>query len=61
MPMICYVLNRLCRAMYRGDYRRLMRVSDVKSVQHEKLFDILSKNKDTLHSRKIIAMNDSKT
>ena len=52
MPMICYVLNRLCRAMYRGDYRRLMRVSDVKSVQHEKLFDILSKNKDTEFGRR---------
>jgi hypothetical protein len=51
MPIVAYVLNRLCRAMYRKDYRRLIRVSDVKAVQEEKLRAILAKNKDTEYGR----------
>lgn len=52
MPIICYLLNLLCRTMYRKDYSRLMRVSNVEAVQKEKLLILLAKNKDTEFGRR---------
>jgi hypothetical protein len=52
MPLLCYLINSLCCALYRKDHRRFARLPDVKKAQEEKLFSILAKNKGTEYGRK---------
>jgi len=51
MPLLCYLINSLCCALYRKDHRRFVRLSEVRAAQEEKLFSILAKNKDTEYGR----------
>lgn len=45
--MLCYLLNSLCQLLYRREYRRFLRTSDVEAVQADKLKEILRVNRDT--------------
>lgn len=52
MPLLCYLINSLCCVLYRKDYSRFVRLSDVQAAQDAKLFAILFENKKTEYGRK---------
>lgn len=52
MSVMCQVLNRVCKLLYRGEYRRFMAPCSVEQVQNEYLMRLLRKNADTVYGRK---------
>ncbi len=51
MSIQCRILNGICRLLYRNEYRRFMRVRDVKAVQETYLKKLLWENRDTQYGR----------
>lgn len=52
MPLLCYLINSLCCALYKKDYSRILHLSDIQAAQEDRLFRILSENKETEFGRK---------
>lgn len=46
------LLNRICRLLYRGEYRRFMKPCSVKQVQTRYLLDLLRKNSETTYGKR---------
>lgn len=47
MSIQCKILNGICRLLYRGEYRRFMRVRDTATVQGKYLKKLLRENRNT--------------
>lgn len=46
-PLLYFVINSLCCALYKKEYLEYIKTKDVEAVQKEKLFSIIVKNKAT--------------
>ncbi len=46
------LLNRICRAMYRAEYRRFQRPCDIRTIQTGHLMQLLRNNPETVYGRK---------
>lgn len=52
MSIQCRILNGICRLLYRGEYRRFMRVRDVAAVQEKYLKKLLWDNRNTRYGKR---------
>ena len=51
MSIQCRILNGICRLLYRGEYRRFLRIRDVAAVQDAYLKKLLWDNRDTRYGK----------
>jgi hypothetical protein len=48
----CYIINSLCRLLYKSEYKKFIRIKDLEKQQSAKLLEILTKNKGCVYGKK---------